>query len=143
MPDVPVSRRARSAWQARTWLTAWFAAVLALAPVVQPALPVDAAAVPASAPESLASSDHRSPDASTPAAGPRPAQPLSQGILARSSLAETAFGPPPAKSPVLRPTAAAGPLVAASATVTMADVASDVFHRSSVGSARTPTGPPS
>ena len=142
MPDVPVSRRARPAWQVRTWLAAWFAAVLALASVVQSTLPVDAAA-PASAPESLASRDHGSPDAGAPAAGSRPAQPLSQGILARSLLAETAFGPPPAKSPVLRPTAAPGPLVVADATVTMADVASDVFHRSSVGSARTPTGPPS
>lgn len=142
MPEVPVSGRARRAWQVRTCLAAWFAALLVLAPVAQPSLPADVAAAPASSEESLASPDDLR-DASAPAAGLRPAQPLGQGILARSLLAETAFGPPPAKPPLLRPTAAAGPLVAASATVTMTDVASEVFHRSSVGSARTPTGPPS
>ena len=142
MPDVPVSGRARPAWQVRTCLAVWFAVLLALAPVVQPALPADAAAVPASSEESLASYDDGSRDAGAPMAGSRPAQPLGQGVLARSLLAETAFGPPPAKSPLWRPTAVTGPLVAVDATVTMADVASDVFHRSSVGSARTPTGPP-
>jgi hypothetical protein len=141
MPEVPVSSRGRPAWRVRACLAMWFAALLGLAPVAQPALPVDIAAVPASSEESLASPDGAR-DASAPAAGARPAQPLGQGVLARAWLAETAFGPPPAKPPLLRPTAAAAPLVAASATVTMTDVASEVFHRSSVGSARAPTGPP-
>ena len=141
MPDVPVSGRARPAWQVRTCLALWFAALLVLAPVARPALPADAAA-PAGATESVASQDDGSRKTGAPTAGARPAQPLGQGILSRSSLAETAFGPPPAKSPLQRPTAAPEPRVAAAATVTMADVASDVFHRSSVGSSRTPTGPP-
>jgi hypothetical protein len=141
MADVPVSGRARPAWQVRTCLALAFAALLALAPVARPALPA-AAAAPAGSEESLASHDDGSRDAGAPTAGARPAQPLGQGVLARSLLAETAFGPPPAKPPLWRPTAVTGFPVAADASVTMADVASDVFHRSSVGSARTPTGPP-
>jgi hypothetical protein len=75
-------------------------------------------------------------------AGSRPAQPIGQGILSPALLAEAAFAPPPAKPPLLRPLAAAEPWVAARATGPLEDVARDAFHRSSVGSARTPTGPP-
>jgi hypothetical protein len=140
MSEVPVSRPRGPGWQLRSWLAAWLAAVLALAPLAQPASPV-AAAAPAGAPDALASRDGTR-DASLPTAGSRPAEPVGRGILSPSLLAEAAFTPPPAKPPLLRTLVAAEPWVAARATGPMEDVARDVFHRSSVGSARNPTGPP-
>jgi hypothetical protein len=139
MSDVPSSGRKRPARLVPTCL----AVLLAIAPIAQRMLPADAAAVPAGSEQWFDSRDRGAPDASAPEAGLRPAEPVSQGVLARSLLAEPAFGPPPAKSPLFRPTATAGPPVAPDATVTMAEVARDVLQRSSVGSARTPTGPPS
>ena len=104
MPDVPVSGWARRAWQVRTCLAAWLVAVLALAPVSQP--PADAAAVPAGTGESLAPRHAGARDASVPTTGLRPAEPLGcQGVLARSLLVETAFGPPPATCRLYRPNA--------------------------------------
>ena len=142
MSEVPVSRRIRPGWRRRGCLAAWLAAVLALAPLAQPASPAAAAAL-AGASDSIASRNDAARDADVPIAGSRPAQPIGQGILSPSLLAEAAFAPPPAKPPMLRPLAAAAPRIAARASGPLEDVARDVFHRSSVGSARTPTGPPS
>jgi hypothetical protein len=133
MPDGRVSRRANRAWRWRDCLAAWFAALLAIAPVIRPTLPID---LGASALRSEGSSS-----ATEPGARLEPAQPVGFGILSRPSLVETAFGPAAAKSPLHRPGAADGWMVAADAT-DAPNEPTRVFHRSSVGTARTPTGPP-
>jgi hypothetical protein len=133
MPDAAVSRRVNRAWRWRGCLAAWFAALLAIAPVVRPPLPVDLGA--------RSAATLRGDSANQPVARVEPAQPVGFGILSRPSPVETAFGPAAAKSPLDRPGAADGWMVAADATDAPKEPAR-VFHRSSVGTARTPTGPP-
>lgn len=130
MFDGVVSRRADRARRWRGCLAAWFAALLAIAPVVPPALPID-----------LGAANLRSDGATEPAARLEPAQPAGFGILSRPLPVETAFGPAAAKSPLHQPAAADRWLVAAD-TVEAPKAPARVFHRSSVGTARTPTGPP-
>jgi hypothetical protein len=135
---VLVGRRGHRAWQLRCCLAACFAALLALAPLTRPSLPVHLAAA-AAFPEALvAQADLQGEQ---PAAGPRPAQPATPGILSRLSLVETALGLPPVKPPLLRPVAEQ-PLLARHANTVPGGEPRAVFERSSVGTARTPTGPP-
>jgi hypothetical protein len=121
-------------------LAAWFAALLAIAPFARPSLPVDLAAVPSAAPEALVAHDEA--EGKHPAAELRPDQRFTLGILSRLSLLETTLGLPPVKPPLLRP-AADQPLAALQATTKGGGEPRGVFQRSSVGTARTPTGPPS
>ncbi|HZA65628.1 MAG TPA: hypothetical protein VE592_01685 [Geminicoccaceae bacterium] len=139
---VSVGWRADQGRQLRCCLAALFAALLAIAPFARPTSPVDLTAVPAASVESIVAHDHEAAGRE-PAAQPRPAQPATLGILSRLSLLETALGQPPVKSPLLRPRAAYKPPPAPQSTVRFAGDVTDVFHRSSVGTARTPTGPPS
>lgn len=122
------------------WLAAWFAALLALAPFARPSVPVELAAVPAAPPEALVA--HDDAQGEQPATGLRPAQPLALGILSRPSLLETTLGLPPVKPPLLRP-AADQPVLASQVTTALGGEPRGVFQRSAVGTARTPTGPPS
>jgi hypothetical protein len=134
MLDGAVSRRANRAWRWRSCLAAWFGVLLAIAPVVRPALPLDIGA-----PGGFAL---RSDSGDQPTARLEPARPVGLGVLARPTPVETAFGPATAKSPFHRPGAADG-WMAPSAADAPKEAARAVFDRSSVGTARTPTGPPS
>jgi hypothetical protein len=125
MPEGPLSRRR---W--RGCLAAWFAALLAIAPVAGPSLP-DPGAPPA------VLQDHGLNDALQAAA-----EPAGLGILSRLSPTEPSFGPAPAKPPLHRPRVADGPVAAAAAQAPKA-APHVVLQRSAVGTARTPTGPPS
>jgi hypothetical protein len=133
-----VGTRAHRGRGLQRWLAAWFAALLAIAPFVRPSLPGTLAAAPA-APEALLA--HATGD-KQPAAELRPERPLTLGILSRLSALETTFGLPPVKPPLLRPTIEQ-PALAAGVMVALGGELRDVFQRSSVGTARIPTGPPS
>jgi hypothetical protein len=121
----------------RCCLSACFAALLAIAPFTRPSLPVHLAAV-AAFPEALVAQDDLQGER---AAGLLPAQPLTLGILSRLSLVETALGLPPLKPPLLRPVAEQ-PLLPRHANTVPGGESRVVFEPSSVGTARTPTGPP-
>jgi hypothetical protein len=136
--QVLVGRRGHRAWQLRCCLAACFAALLAIAPFTRPSLPVHLAAV-AAYPEALVAQDDLQGE--WPAAGLLPAQPATPGILSRLSLVETALGLPPLKPPLLRPVAEQ-PLLPRHADTVPGGEPRVVFERSSVGTARTPTGPP-
>jgi hypothetical protein len=101
-------------------------------------LPAHLAAV-AAFPEALVAQDDLQGE--RPAAGLLPAQPLTPGILSRVSLVETALGLPPLKPPLLRAVAEQPLLPRHADTVPGGEPRVD-FERSSVGTARTPTGPP-
>ena len=120
------------------WLAVWFATLLAIAPFARPCLPFDLAAVPA-APEGLIA--HDKAQGKHPAAELRPNQPLTLGIVSRLSLLDTMLGLPPLKPPPLRPVVGQPVPSLQAATVLRLDLRG-FFQRSSVGTARTPTGPP-
>jgi hypothetical protein len=121
------------------WLAGWFAVLLAVAPFARPSVPIELAAAPVASPEALVA--HDDAQGKKPAAGVRPAQPFTLGILSRLSLLETSLGLPPVKSPLLRP-AADQPELARGPAPVLGGEPRGVFQRSSVGTARTPTGPP-
>jgi hypothetical protein len=139
---VPVNSRARRGRQLQRWLAASFATLLAIAPFTRPSWTIDSAVAAVSV-ESIAAQDDDRAQAKQPAAKVRPAQPSTPGILSRVSLLETALGLPPVKSPVLRSSVADELAVAPQAMTAHRGVIGQLFHRSSVGTARTPTGPPS
>jgi hypothetical protein len=135
---VLVGRRGHRAWQLRCCLASCFVALLTLAPFTRPSLPIHLAAVSAFPEALVAQADLHGEQ---PAAGLRPAQPATLGILSRLSLVETALGLPPLKPPLLR-SVAEQPLPAPHANVVHGGEPRVAFERSSVGTARTPTGPP-
>jgi hypothetical protein len=134
-----VGARAHRGDMLQRWLAAWFAALLALAPFARPSAPVELAPLAAASQEALVA--HDAAQGKQPAAGLRPAQPFTPGILSRLALLDTTFGLPPAKPPLLRP-AADQPVLAMQTTRALGGETRSVFQRSSVGTARTPTGPP-
>jgi hypothetical protein len=138
--EVPVGARAHRGHKLQRWLAAGFAALLAIAPFARPSLPVDVAAGSGAPVEALGTPDDAR--GKHPATGPRPTQPLALGILSRVSLLETPLGLPPVKPPLLRP-AADQPGFAIQVTTALGGDLRGVFQRSSIGTARTPTGPPS
>ena len=121
------------------WLAACFAALLAVGPSTHFSVPLVLAAAPAAAQEALLA--HDGAEGQQPAAELRPDQPLTPGILSRASLLETTLGLPPVKSPLLRPVADQLAL-ALQTTTALGGEPREVLQRSSVGTARTPTGPP-
>jgi hypothetical protein len=135
---VLVGRRGHRAWQLRRCFALWLVALFAIAPFNRPSLPVELAAVSA-VPETLVAQGDLQGD--QPATRLRPAQPSTLGTPARLSAVETAFGLPPVKPPLLRPVAEQ-PVAARHATMALGGEPRVVFERSSVGTARTPTGPP-
>jgi hypothetical protein len=102
-------------------------------------LPVDLAAVPAAAPQGLIA--HDKAEGKHPAAELRPNQPFTLGILSRLSLLDTMLGLLPVKPPLLRPVVDQ-PLPSLQAATAFRLDLRGFFQRSSVGTARTPTGPP-
>jgi hypothetical protein len=137
--EVPVGTRAHRGRRLQRWLAASVAVLLAIAPFVRPSWTIDFAAAAVSI-ETVAAQDGDLPQANQPAAGLEPAQPLTPGISSRLS-PETSLGLLPVKSPLIRPAASDQPLGAIQ--VVTAFGGEQVFHRSSVGTSRTPTGPPS
>jgi hypothetical protein len=135
--DVPVDRQAGGARRMRGWLAVWIALLLAGAPVARPHLP------PVSAPP-LSASDERM---LAPAAATAPAvraHQLAPRVLPRLLYVEAALAPSSAKAPPIRPRGIDQVLVLPEETgagIGGGDTG-EVFHRSSVGTARTPTGPP-
>jgi hypothetical protein len=141
MGGVAVDGQAQTARPLRRCLAAWLGIVLALAPFARPSLPVDLAS--AASGFWLVAHDDGMAQAREPAPRVRPAQPLALGVLARWSWFETKLGPAPTKPPLAPLSAADQPLAAPKAIGALTGDTRAVFHRSSVGTARRPTGPPS
>jgi hypothetical protein len=133
-----VGARARRGDLLQRWLAAGFAAVLAIAPLARPYLPIELTAVPVASLEGLVAQDNA--HGKQPATRVRPAQPSNLGIFPRLALIEMTLGPPPAK-PSLLQSAVDQPVLARPATAPGGEL-QWVFEPSSVGSARAPTGPP-
>ena len=133
-----LGRGERRGWRLRCCFAAWLAVLLAIAPFTRPSLPVQLAAVSALSEALVAQGNLQGEQ---PAAGLRPAQPATLGILSRLSLVETALGLPSNKPPLLRPIAEQ-PLPVRHAHAMHGGEPRTVFERSSVGTARSPTGPP-
>src|SRR5690606_16619646 len=130
---------ARRGDKLQVWLAAWAVALIVLAPFAHPSLSVELTGALAASAEPLVAPDDAMGE--QPAAKLRPVQPVTPGILSRALLLDTALSPPPAKAPLLRP-APDQPLFAVQATPVPRGEPREVLHRSSVGTARTPTGPP-
>ena len=121
------------------WLAASFASLLAVAPCARLSWTIDHV-VAAVAVASVAAQEDDLAGGSQPLAGAEPAQPAMAGLLARPSSFETSLGLPPVKSSLLRfsaPDPRPGAIRAGTAFS-----GKPAFDRSSVGTARTPTGPP-
>jgi hypothetical protein len=139
---VAVDGQARTARPWRGCLAAWLGILLALAPFARPALPVDLAPARAASGSWLIAHDDGMAQAREPAPRVRPAQPLALGVLARWSWFETKLGPAPTKPPLGRLSASDQPRPAPKSIGALTGDTREVFHRSSVGTARRPTGPP-
>ena len=140
---MAVDGQAQTARRLRCCLAAWLGIVLALAPFARPSLPVDLA--PARAPSGfwLVAHDDGMAQARESVPRVRPAQPLALGVLARWSWFETKLGPAPTKPPPAPLSAADQPPAAPKAIGALNGDIREGLHRSSVGTARRPTGPPS
>jgi hypothetical protein len=134
-----VGARAQRSGMLQRWLAAWFAGLLAVAPVARPSVPIELAAAPVVSPEAFVADNHA--QGKKPAAGVLPPQSFTPGILSRLSLLETLLGLPPVRPPLLRP-AAGQSVLARGAALVLGGEPRRLFQRSSVGTARTPTGPP-
>ena len=120
-------------------LAACFAAILAVGPFARPSTPGVLAGPPVAAPEALVA--HDGAKGQQPPAELRPGQSLAPGILSRAALRQTTLGLPPVKAPLLSPAVDEPPLAQQAATAPGGEPRK-VLQRSSVGTARTPTGPP-
>jgi hypothetical protein len=109
---------------------------------MHPAVPVHLAAVAAAAAESSEAYDDGMTRPSEPATLMPSAQPSNPGILARLPWVETTFELSPAKPALLR-MAAEPPVLASRVRPAFGGEIERTFQRSAVGTARTPTGPPS
>jgi hypothetical protein len=134
---VLLGGRRHRPWQLRCCLAMWLVALLALAPFSRTSLPVH----PATTAWLEAHVAQGGLQGDQPAARLLPAQPVIPGIPSRLSLVETALGLPPLKPLMLRPVAQQ-PVPARGADAVPGGEPRVVFERSSVGTARTPTGPP-
>ena len=137
---MPVDQRARRVRQLRGGLALCLAVLLAITPLAQ-LFPTVApqAALAASAPSYAP--DGNAPRGEEPALGLQDDRP-DAGILPRLLHLEGALAPPPQKVPFATLDSAKGSLVALKATGTLKPDTGNVFHYSSIGTARTPTGPP-
>lgn len=125
----------------RSCLAVWFAALLAIAPLASPSLP-DTVSLAGISVDSVAPGDQGLDSPAQPTSGVRPAQPLALGALARPSLLEKTLGLSKVKSPGLDPGSDHDLLLGSSATGGSDGETRQILHRSSIGSARVPTGPP-
>ena len=140
---MPAAMLAHQGRRLQSFLTVWFAALLAIAPIARPSLPVEQAAARAASVQSFDLRDQPTAKAEDPGSRLRPAQPSAPGVLSRLSPVETTFGLPPLKPPLAWSGVANTSLVPPRAIAASDGEIGEAFHRSSVGTARTPTGPPS
>ena len=120
----------------RSWFALWLAVLLAIGPFTR-LVPHGHLTAPAFAEASVATDDQ----GDQPAARLLPVQPTPPGFVSRLSLVEAALGPPSLKPVPLRPVAQQ-PAPARHADAASGGEPRTVLERSSVGTARTPTGPP-
>ena len=134
---MPVDRRAGRARRLRGWLALWVAVLLACAPLARPPLST------VSSTRASASDEHVLSPAAATAAAVQADQP-DRAVLPRLLYVEASYVPSSPKPPPVRPkTVHELVLLPEEAGTGTGDGASDkVFHPSSVGTARTPTGPP-
>jgi hypothetical protein len=132
--------RSGRASQQRRCLAAWFAALLAIAPFMHPAVPVHLAAVAAASAESPAAYDDGMIRPSEPATLVPSAQPSNPGILARLPWVETTLELSPAKSPPLR-MAAEPPVLASQARAAFSGEIGRTLQRSAVWHGTRPNRP--
>lgn len=137
--EVPVAARARRGEKLQPWLAAWLVALLVVVPFAHPSVLIKLPTALGASVEALV--PHEGAPDKYPAANLRPAQLLAPGILSRVSLLETRLGLPPLKAPLLQP-APDQPVLALQAVTALGGESREVLQRSSVGTARTPTGPP-
>jgi hypothetical protein len=139
---VPVLGQVGRGRQRLSWLVIWIVVILAAAPLARPHLPLHS--VPAPLSDERFGSVHGAvlvPAVQTPAR-PQPDRPRHR-ILPR--LPELlALSPLSAKLPPMSPDGAAEDPAAPETSAGWSPEGGerDAFHRSSVGTARTPTGPP-
>ena len=138
---MPVGTRAHRGKSRQRWLGLGLAVLLAIAPFARSSVTADLV-LPAASVESVVAQDHGSEKAKQPAAEQRPVQPVNLGILSRLSSLEKSLGLLPAKAPPMRVGMADQPRGALRASAAFGDDIGQAFPRSSVGTARTPTGPP-
>ena len=141
--EVRGAALAHRARQLSGCLAVWVAALLAIAPVARPSLPLDTAASRAAVAASFDLRDQATAKPEERGSRLRPAQPSVPGVLSRLSLVETTFGVPPVKPAIAWPGAGDTSPVAPKIIGAFGGETRGVFQRSSVGTARTPTGPPS
>ena len=139
---MAVDGEVQTARPLRRCLAAWLGILLALAPFARPSLPVDLTPARAASGFWLVAHDDGMAQARETAPRVQPAQPLALGVLARWSWFETKLGPAPTKPPLGRLSASDQPRPAPKSIGALTGDAREVFHRSSVGTARRPTGPP-
>jgi hypothetical protein len=139
---VAVDGEAQTARPLRRCLAAWLGILLALAPFARPSLSVDVAPARTASGFWVGAHDDGMAQARESAPRVQRAYPLAHGVLARWSWFETKFGPAPTKPPLGRVSAADQPLAAPKAIGALTGDTRAVFHRSSVGTSRRPTGPP-
>ena len=140
MPGVTLARRAR---QLSGCLAVWIAALLAIAPIARPSLPLETVAARASVVHAFELRDQATAKPEERGSRLRPAQPSVPGVLSRLLLVETTFGLPPVKPATAWLGAGDTSPVTPKIIGAFGGEAREVFQRSSVGTARTPTGPPS
>jgi len=138
VPAAPLAHRGNGL---RSWLAVWFAALLALAPIARPSLPAEQGAAGPASLHSLDLRDQPATEAKEPGSRLRTGRP-SPGILTRPSPLDTTFGLPQLKPPLAWLGATDEQPVAPRAIAAPAGEIRAAFHRGSVGTARTPTGPP-
>jgi hypothetical protein len=136
MADVPASRRAYRISQLRRCLAVCAAVLLAIAPLAHLS---PKAAPAAAAPWHVAGGGDV--QAGHPGLGLRGDLP-NTGVLPRLLYVEAALAPPPPKPALPRLHASIDPLARPAPGVRPQSRTGTGFHRSSVGTARTPTGPP-
>jgi len=141
--EVRGATLAHRARQLSGCLAVWVAALLAITPVARPSLPLETAADRAAVAHAFDLRDQATTKPEERGSRLRPAQPSVPGVLSRLSLVETTFGLPPVKSAIAALGARNTSLVAPKVIGAFGGEPRKVFHRSSVGTARTPTGPPS
>jgi hypothetical protein len=137
---VPVSQRARWIRQLRGVGALCLALLLALTPLAQlfPTLAAQAA-LAASAPSF--GPDGKAPPTEEPTLTSQDDR-SDTGILPRLLHLEGALAPPLQRAPCAPPARAVQPLVGPRAAAGLKPATGNVFHYSSIGTARTPTGPP-
>ena len=131
---MPVGAWAHRGRVLQRWLAVLVVAVLSSAPFALPSLPVELASVPAAA--------HEAAHGKQPATGLCLDDPATLGIVSRPPSVGTTLALPRVKPAVVRP-AGEPPVLAWQGTTAQGGELRGILQRSSVGTARTPTGPPS